>query len=168
LLEDDVTNSLAFGGQIAYLWKEKVGGEFLASFAPSVGIANANLFLADNPRVSTYMANVIGSVPFGSEGQFRPYMSAGVGAIALHTDFFTSVSGIDTVSTNRSKFGSNIGGGLMVFVHHVGIRADVRHYNVHTSENDLLLIGDSPSDLTRGLLSGLEFWRADAGIAFRW
>src|SRR5262249_30079716 len=51
--EDDVTNSFAFGGQIAYMWRNKVGGEFLASFAPSVGIVNA--FLAETPHVNTYM-----------------------------------------------------------------------------------------------------------------
>jgi len=165
--EDDVASSLAFGGQIGYLWRGKIGGEFLTSFAPSVGVAN-NLFLADEPRVNTYMANVIGSVSFGTDRQFRPYISAGLGAVSLHTSVFTDVSDIDTASTTRSRLGSNIGGGLMVFAGHYGVRADVRHYTTTSSNNLDLLFAETPSDLTRGLLSGLEFWRTDVGVAFRW
>jgi outer membrane protein W len=164
--EDDVTNSVAFGGQISYMWWDKVGGEFLASFAPSVGIANA--FLADTPHVNTYMGNVIGSVPFGRNRQFRPYISAGLGAIAMRTTVFASVKGIDTISANDSRFGSNIGGGLMVFGGRVGVRADMRHYSATTSTDAVLFKGESPSDLTSALLSGLSFWRTDVGVAFRW
>src|SRR5262249_56358211 len=108
--EDDVTNSLAFGGQIGYMWRNKIGGEFLASFAPSVGFNN--VFLADSPQVNTYMGNVIGAAPFGSHRQFRPYISAGLGLIALRTTVFTSVKGNDTLSTNDSRLGSNICGGI--------------------------------------------------------
>jgi hypothetical protein len=164
--EDDVTNSLAFGGQIAYMWRNKVGGEFLASFAPSVGIANA--FLADTPHVNTYMGNVIGSLPFGRNRQFRPYISAGLGAIAMRTTVFASGKGIDTISANDSRFGSNIGGGLMVFGGRVGVRADMRHYSATTSNDAVLFKGESPSDLPSALLSGLSFWRTDVGVAFRW
>ncbi len=164
--ENDVTNGVAFGGQIAYLWRERVGGEFLATFAPSVGFGN--VFLADTPHVNTYMGNVIGSWRFGDDGQFRPYASGGVGAIALHTTVFTSARGIDTTSTNVSRFGANIGGGLMVFSDHFGIRGDVRRYSATTSNDVVVIRRGSPGDLTRALLSGLSFWTADVGVAFRW
>src|SRR5262249_15408467 len=163
--EDDVTNSLAFGGQIGYMWRSKVGGEFLASFAPSVGFNN--VFLADNPNVNAYMWNAIGAVPFGRNRQFRPYLSAGLGAITLHATVFSGAKGIDT-SASDSRFGWNIGGGLIVFAGHVGVRADVRHYSATTSNDAALIKGESPSDLTAALLSGLEFWRTGVGVAFRW
>ena len=137
-----------------------------ASFAPSVGFAN--VFLEDNPHVNTYMWNVIGALPFGEDRQFRPYISAGLGAITLHTTVFTSVKAVDTTSASDSRLGSNIGGGLMVFAGRVGVRADVRHYSATTSSDAVLTKGESPSDLTRALLSGLEFWRTDVGVAFRW
>lgn len=163
--EDDVTNSVAFGGQIGYMFRSKIGGEFLASFAPSVGFNN--VFLADSPQVNTYMGNVIGAVPFGRNHQFRPYISAGLGLIALRTTVFTSAKGNATISTNDSRMGSNIGGGIMAFSGRIGVRADVRHYSATTS-NDVFFQGESPNDLTRTLLSGLEFWRTDVGVAFRW
>ena len=167
--ENDVTNSLAWDGQIGYLWRGRVGGEFMASFAPSFGFDTLNLFLEDNPRVNTYMANVVGAVPFGTDHQFRPYISAGVGAITLRSTVFTDVSEINTASTNLSRFGSNIGGGLMIFAGHVGVRADVRHYTTSASNNIPHLIqGESPTDISRALLAGLEFWRTDVGVAFRW
>src|SRR5262245_45006731 len=96
--DDDVSSSLAFGGQIGYMWWSKIGTEFLATFAPSVGFDN--VFLADNPHVNTYMANVVGSIPFGSEHQFRPYVSGGLGAITLHTSFFSGPRGVDTISAS--------------------------------------------------------------------
>jgi hypothetical protein len=164
--EDDVTNSVAFGGQVGYMWRSKVGGEFLASFAPSVGFNN--VFLADSPQVNTYMGNVIGAVPFGRDRQFRPYISAGLGLIALRTTVFTSVKGNNTISANDSRLGSNIGGGMMAFTGRIGVRADVRHYSATSSNGAVFFQGESPNDLTRALLSGLEFWRTDVGVAFRW
>jgi hypothetical protein len=164
--ENDVTNSIAWGGQVGYMWRSKIGGEFLASFAPSVGFNNA--FLADNPHVNAYMGNVIGAMPFGRDGRFRPYISAGLGVITLHTDVFADVKGINTISASDSRLGSNIGGGIMAFAGRWGVRADVRHYAA-TSSNDVVLVGGaSPGDLTSGLLSGLEFWRTDVGVAYRW
>jgi len=163
---DDVTNSVAFGGNIGYMWRSKIGGEFLASFAPSVGFND--VFLANTPQVNTYMGNVIGAVPFGHDGRFRPYISAGLGLIALRTTVFTSVRGNATISTNDSRFGSNIGGGMMAFDGRWGVRGDVRHYSATTSNDAVFFPGESPDDLTRGLLSGLSFWRADVGVAFRW
>jgi len=167
--ETDVNSSLAWGGEIGYLWRGRVGGEFAASFAPSFGFDTVNLFLADNPRVNTYMANVVGAVPFGKDHQFRPYFSAGLGAITLRSTVFTDLSEVNTASTNLSRFGSNIGAGLMVFAGHVGIRADFRHYTTSTSNNIPQLIqGESPTDVSRALLAGLQFWRSDVGVAFRW
>jgi hypothetical protein len=164
--EDNVTNSIAWGGQVGYMWRSKIGGEFLASFAPSVGFNNA--FLADNPHVNVYMGNVIGAMPFGHDGRFRPYISAGLGVITLHTDVFADVKGINTISASDSRLGSNIGGGIMAFSGRWGVRADVRHYAATSSTDVVLVRSASPDDLTSGLLSGLEFWRTDVGVAFRW
>ena len=110
--------------------------------------------LSRSPEVST----IIGSSTAESS----------LGAIALHTNVFTSVRGIDTTSTNLSRFGSNLGGRLMVFADHVGVRGDVRHYSATTSDDVVPIRRGSAGDLTRALLSGLQFWRADVGVAFRW
>ena len=166
--EEDVNGSLAFGGQIGYMWSRYVGAEFTADFAPDTNINNA--FLADEPHVNSYMGNVVGAIPF-RDGQFRPYITAGLGAIMMHARVFTSpdITNLDTATSTQTRFGSNIGGGLWIFSSGtIGVRADVRHYTAKATNNpDLLLLG-SPSDVTKALVSGLSFWRTDVGVAFRW
>jgi hypothetical protein len=45
----------------------------------------------------------------------------------------------------------------------------VRHYRASTSDDLEALTLNTPADtFTRALLSGLEFWRASVGVAFRW
>src|SRR5215510_13517374 len=69
--------SVDFGGQLAFLWRGAIGGEVLADFAPRFRINNT--LLADNPNVNSYMVNVIGAVPIGSEARVQPYASGGLG-----------------------------------------------------------------------------------------
>jgi len=167
---NDVNDSISFGGQIGYMWRRYIGAEFLADFSPHVPFTN--LFLENDPHVNSYMGNVIGAVPFGENAQFRPYISGGIGAITLHTSIFAvpeDLNNFDTIRTTRSRFASNIGGGLLVFAGHVGVRADVRHFTATTGNNDFLLLDTvSAGDLTSELLSGLSYWRSNVGVAFRW
>src|SRR5262252_10376190 len=113
--------SVDFGGQLAYLYRGAVGAEFLADFAPHFRINNA--LLADNPNVNSYMLNVIGAVPIGSEARVQPYVSGGLGGIQLRSDMFTIASTVPgtTTEANQTKFGGNIGAGVMAFAGNVGI-----------------------------------------------
>jgi len=165
----DASGSLAFGGQIGYMWRH-VGAEFTADFSPDANIFNA--FLADEPHINSFMGNVIGSVPF-RDGQFRPYITAGLGAVMMHTRVFTSadITNLDTVTSTQSRFGSNIGAGLWIFSGGtVGVRADFRHYTTRATSNPDLLLENpgSAGDITKALVSGLNFWRTDVGVSFRW
>ena len=76
-----VERSMSFdwGGQIGYLWRGVVGGEFLANFTPSLGINTVGV-LFDNPKVSSYMANAVAALPLGAGGQIQPYSLAVWGA----------------------------------------------------------------------------------------
>src|SRR5215467_11483233 len=67
---------LTYGMQVAYV-KKYVGAEFIGEFAPNFKLAS--LALADEPTVNSWMFNVIGSAPFGSEQQFAAYASGGLG-----------------------------------------------------------------------------------------
>src|SRR4051794_3992388 len=49
-------SSVDFGGQLGYLYRGVVGGEFLADFTPRFQMNNA--LFADNPNLNTYMANL--------------------------------------------------------------------------------------------------------------
>jgi hypothetical protein len=160
--------SLDFGGQLAYMFKNAVGAEFLADFAPKFKINN--VLLANEPNVNSYMVNAIGALPIGDEGFLRPYVSGGVGAIQLRSDVLNVVavpaSGFQTA--NQTRFGGNIGFGVMGFAGNVGVRGDVRYYKAFTNA-DLTTNANTPAEIfAQNLLSGLDFWRANIGVAVRW
>jgi opacity protein-like surface antigen len=162
-------SSVEFGGQLAYLYRGVIGGEVLADFAPHFRVNNA--LLAGNPMVNAYMANVIGAVPIGSEARVQPYVSGGLGRVQLSSsDIRTPLLPTSnlTTSSSQTKVGGNIGAGVMGFAGNVGIRADVRYFTVFSSD-----ISSDPNIaaadvFARNLLSGLDFWRANLGIAVRW
>jgi len=167
-LIDDNGHRFGYGGQAGYLWRGVVGGEFLADFAPTAR-DNTTLLAADrNAKVNSYMANAIGAYPLGAKGQFQPYASGGLGRVSLAADVFNVAgnpeSGTDRL--NEGRRGMNVGGGLMAFASHIGVRSDVRWFRATDnppSETDPL-----NTQLAQALLSGLEFWRANVGVALQW
>jgi hypothetical protein len=160
--------SVDFGGQLAVLYRSIVGAELLADFAPSFKINNA--LLADNPNVNSYMLNAIGALPLGAEGRFQPFISGGVGGIQLRSDVLNvaAAPASGSANANQARFGTNIGGGLMAFLGNVGVRADVRYYRALTSDTLSTDASDPANAFAKNLLSGLDFWRANVGVAFRW
>jgi len=75
-----------------------------------------------------------------------------VGLIRPHASLDAS-----NLSFDQNALGYDIGGGLNIFLAHaIGIRGDIRH--LHTLQ-----------DVTLGLFSNdqLDFWRASAGLTFR-
>jgi hypothetical protein len=170
---DSNSTSINFGGQAAYLWGGYVGAEALVDFAPSFEINN--LLFQDNPTVNTYMANGIAAVPIGSENRFLPYFSGGIGAVQMRSTIFTAdpataVGGaaIDTLSASGSRFGGDVGGGIMGFSGSWGFRGDLRYYKTSVDNNvDLTDLGNG-NVFTQSVLSGLAFWKANVGVAFRW
>jgi hypothetical protein len=164
------STSINFGGQVAYLFGGYVGVEGLAEFSPSFGEIT-DVLLENKPDVNTYMANGIVAGHWGSEQQFMPYVSGGIGAVQLRSTVFlfdTSNSEIGTVSENGSRFGGDIGGGVMGFAGKWGFRGDVRYYKSSSDTNiDLVDLGTGNA-FAKGVLSGLAFWKANVGVAFRW
>ncbi|HUK35172.1 MAG TPA: hypothetical protein VLV86_14740 [Vicinamibacterales bacterium] len=162
------SSSVDFGGQVGYLYRGIVGGEFIADFAPNFNITNA--FLANRPNVNAYMANVIVAAPLGSEAAIQPYVSAGLGGVQLRSSMLAvaSVPNSSTTDANQTRGGGDIGFGVMGFAGNIGVRGDVRYYRAF-SNNTVATTGSSAADLfSQNLLSGLDFWRANIGIAVRW
>src|SRR6185369_7173780 len=58
-----------------------------------------------SPHVANYMANAIGVLHLGADGQFQPFISGGFGRTAIGADFL-DVQG----SSRKGGWGSNIGG----------------------------------------------------------
>ena len=162
--------SINFGGEAAYLWRGFVGAEGLVDFAPSFSMDN--LLFQDNPTVNTYMINGIGAVPLGSENQFLPYVSGGFGAVQLRSTIFTLATAvnpaIESATADGSRFGGNFGGGVMGFSGRWGFRGDIRYYKTSV-DNNVNVIGTTPESIfAQDVLSGLAFWKANVGVAFRW
>jgi opacity protein-like surface antigen len=162
--------SLTYGGEVGKFWGH-VGAEFLADFAPSYK-ANT-LFLSEHPEVNSYMGNVIGIWSTRFQNYFQPYGSGGVGAIQMHTSVLAAAARTDNVSNANvkiwsSRFGWNAGGGLFAFAGRaVGLRADVRYYSA-TNSSDATTENTPALRITEELTSGISFWRANIGVAFRW
>jgi len=169
---------LTYGMQAAYV-KKYVGAEFIGEFAPNFKLAS--LALADEPSVNSWMFNVIGSAPFGTEQQFAAYASGGLGGITMRTSTFTLAGtetlfvgpsttrvALNTINNTQTKFAYNIGGGFLAYVSQWGIRADLRYYQATTADQNKLENGPTVgADFTQSLLSGLTYWRANLGISYR-
>jgi hypothetical protein len=177
LLSTNTTDGgLAGGAQLARFWGGYLGAELLADFGVS---QTTSLFLSTDPNVNSYMLNAIVKAPFGGVGRFEPYISGGLGAISMRSSTFTVVGSttitgnlvptLSTVNTTQTKFGTDIGAGFFAFANKWGIRGDVRHYRASTFDQDKLQNGPTfADDYTQSLLSGLTFWRANLGVAYRW
>ena len=112
----------------------------------------------DDSNVTTFMGNVLVGVPIGGTNGpgVRPYFVGGLGLIQ------TNLSDADDLfEVNNDEFGMNLGGGLMGFAtDHVGFRGDLRYFRALTDPEP-----DNEFDLDLG---NFDYWRATAGITFRW
>ena len=167
----DINRSVAFGGQIAYVWhRTNLGAEFLADFAPTFKIPS--LVISDHPSLSAYMFNAIYGIPVGHVGSFRPYISGGIGAINMSADLLTIDTNLiqSTISASQSRFGGNVGVGGFGYVGKVGVRADIRWFKANNDNTLDLNVDNSRLDDANRLveLSGIKYWRSSLGVAFRW
>ena len=165
-------SSIDFGGALGYTsgW---LGAEFLAGFTPNFQISN-QLFI-DEPQVNSYMFNLMAGVPVGSEKSWQPFVSGGLGMLTLRSDDLSGDVSNDfneNFATDDTQLGGNIGFGIMGFAQNVGIRADVRYFKAfgdNALESALNLDPDTFDDSSAiNILPGLNFWRANIGLAFRW
>ncbi|MCC7415663.1 MAG: outer membrane beta-barrel protein [Acidobacteria bacterium] len=173
-----------FGGSVGYMWRQRVGAEFLADFTPKFDVPDVALFNDEKPAVNSYMVNLIGSIPLGADGQFQPFISGGFGAVQLNGAPLTTSGSLGSAAAlinsgdgNDTQFGGDIGAGLMAFRGNWGIRGDVRYFRAaensdagNLSDISSLLTTNDTADATpaTATLSGLSFWRANIGLAFRW
>lgn len=171
----------SYGGSVGYLWRSAVGAEFLGGFTPDFRLYNNALLGSVRPDVNSYMVNLMGAIPIGTESRFQPFISGGLGAIQMRTSEISGLTGAGAATTangisSQSQFAGNIGGGVMAFAGNWGVRADIRYFrafNNNSVTNGTGLTTGSGSDTGSNgvfgtVLPGLDFWRANVGLAFRW
>jgi len=173
-------SSVDFGGSLGYLWNNWVGGEFLANFAPDFQLQstapNAFLLNGSNPAINTYMANAVGAIPIGANSTWQPFVSGGFGAITLRSDLSSFSTGVvnpvaSAFNSDETRFGGNIGVGVLAFIGDWGIRGDVRYFRAFSRDDtNTTTVSNGTTTATSDLniLPGLDFWRANIGVAFRW
>ena len=148
-----------FGASIGWMGAGVFGWEADFAYTPEFFEGNDNDFdLIDSSNVTTFMVNAIIGAPAGgtSGGGFRPYFSGGIGLMQTNvTDAESLVVG------NNSEIGDKHGGGALGFVSdHVGFRGDIRYFRALSDPES-----DNEFDVALG---DLDYWRATAGITFRW
>jgi hypothetical protein len=151
---DDIDDpALDFGGTLAWLWRQSVGAEFIAGFAPDTTLSSG----VDDAQVHNYMANAIAALPLGDTGRFQPFVSGGIGAITLRVDD----DEFDLDAPDETEFGANIGFGVMTFADRWGFRGDLRFYREVGGDTSVAAPG-------AGTLEDLDYWRGNVGVAYRW
>jgi opacity protein-like surface antigen len=163
----DINGSLTYGGQIGKMYGH-FGAEFLADFAPKYKIDS--LALSEHPEVNAYMGNAIGIWSTKFQQRVQPYVSGGIGTIQMHASVLPATALTGSTSNTKvweNRFGWNAGAGIFAFAgHSIGLRADVRYYSANNGTDNP---NEPPANrVSSALLSGLSFWRANIGVAFRW
>jgi opacity protein-like surface antigen len=164
---NDVNGSLTYGGQISKMYGHW-GAEVIADFGPTYKINS--LALSEHPEVNAYMANALGIWNTRFQSRVQPYVSAGIGTIQMHASVLPAVALTGSTTNTKvweNRFGWDVGGGVFAFAGRaIGLRADVRYFSANNSSDSP---NDSPAQrVSSALLSGLSFWRANIGVAFRW
>ena len=116
-------------------------------------IGYASQFFGKTPggdnAMLTLMSNLMVVIP---AGPIQPYGIIGIGLMRSHAQFNTS-----SLSLSNNSLGWDIGGGLNIFLaHSIGVRGDIRRLK-------------TLQDVTLGVFGNdkVEFWRASAGLVFR-
>jgi hypothetical protein len=166
---DSEDASVDFGGTIGYLWRGVLGGEFQANFSPDFQLEGFRraLLLNDEPWINSYMFNAIAAVPIG-DGGWQPFVSGGVGALTLQSDVLSGQEETLAIEPDDSRFGGNIGAGIMGMIGNAGVRGEVRFFRGFEEDFDADPVESQNEAIATQVLSNLQFWRANIGVAFRW
>lgn len=149
---------LTWGASLGWMGEGIVGWEADLAYTPEFFEGDDDdLDPIENDNVTSFMGNVLIGVPIGGQlgPGFRPYVSGGAGLMQYNVSTSDQLFDIDS-----NEFGVNIGAGAMGFAtDHVGFRGDLRYYRALTdfaAEDQFVDLAD------------FDFWRASAGITFRW
>jgi hypothetical protein len=144
-----------YGASIGWMGAGIFGWEADLAYTPEFFEGNDDDFdFIDGSNVTTVMFNAIVGAPVGGQfgPGFRPYFSGGVGLLQREVD-----SNNELFDVSSNDWGFNLGGGAMGFAtDHVGFRGDVRYVRSFENLDETLDAGS------------FDYWRATAGVTFRW
>jgi outer membrane protein with beta-barrel domain len=150
---------LTYGASIGWMGAGIFGWEADLAYTPEFFEGDDDdIDLIENSNVTSFMVNALVGIPIGGQtgGGFRPYVSGGAGLLQTQVQ---DTEQLFEVSNN--EFGINVGFGAMGFAtDHVGFRGDLRYFRALSDP-----VEDNEFDIDFG---DFDFWRATAGVTFRW
>lgn len=150
---------LTWGASIGWMGAGVLGWEADLGYSPEFFEGDDDdVDFIDSSNVTSFMGNVLVGVPIGGTAgpSVRPYFAGGLGLIQSNLS-----DADDLFEVNNDEFGMNIGGGVMGFAtDHVGFRGDLRYFRALTDPEP-----DNEFDVDFG---DFDYWRATAGVTFRW
>ena len=166
--DDEFEQRMNFGVGFGYYSKGIFGFEVDYSAAPNFfqftgGTNNFDLFDLDS-SVQTFMGNVVLALPVGgTDGPFRPYVTAGFGTI--RTQLRSESDVFDELTSNDSGYNFGAGAHLLA-AGRVGIRADIRYFRGFEAIDDEDPV-DNPLFDRPFANEVFNFWRGTIGVTFR-
>ena len=150
---------LTWGASIGWMGAGILGWEADFAFTPEFFEPEDTDFdVFDSSNVTSFMANALIGIPLGGQQGpgFRPFVVGGVGVLQQSIESADALFEVD-----NSEFGFNLGAGAMGFAtDHVGFRGDLRYFRALSDPEE-----DNEFDVDFG---DFDFWRATAGVTFRW
>lgn len=167
-LDDEFEQRMSLGASLGFFVNRIVGFEVDYSMAPNFfqftgGTNNFDLLDLDS-SVQTLMGNVVLAIPVGgTDGAFRPYVSAGLGSI--RTQLRSESDVFDDLSSNDTGYNFGAGAHLLA-AGRFGVRADVRYFRGFESIDDEDPV-DNPLFEQPFANEVFNFWRGTIGLTFR-
>ena len=162
----DVDANFTYGASLAWMPEGIFGAEVDFQFTPDLlgfGDAFPNLDLDTfGNSARSIMGNVIVGIPFGGTSGlgFRPYVVGGLGYMSLSMS--SELEDLDLFEDDTKALAIDVGAGATgFFTDNVGVRGDVRWYRGFLDDDNII----SPR---LDEFQNLDFWRATAGVTFRW
>ena len=155
---DNFEKKVTFGGTATWMGAGIIGVEVDLGVTPNFfeNTSGDDDFDFGDSNVTTLMGNFVIGAPIGgtSGPGVRPYVSGGIGLLR------TSIGGGDIFDDlDKNDLGLNVGAGAHIFfTDNVGVRGDIRYFRSLQDDDDQLI------DLA---LADFDFWRATAGVTFR-
>jgi len=151
-------HKIDYGVSVAGMANGAVGMEVDLGYSPNFFATNTNangFRFTNDSNVLTLTGNLIVGVPIGGHGgSIRPYAVGGVGLIRSNVRDFAGVFDV----RSKNDFGFDVGGGAMGFFNqNVGVRGDIRYFRSFSGSDNITGLG----------LSNFNFWRASAGVTFK-
>lgn len=149
-------NRTVYGGSIGATGSV-IGFEFDFGYSPNFYEVEDDFGdLGSSGSVTTLTGNLLIGLPLG---RVRPYATFGAGLMRSNLNVVDVLDDLD-----RSDFGVSYGGGIMAFLtDKVGIRGDLRQFRSLQNDDP----GDRVPDPGDFGLGDFTFWRATAGVTFR-